>query len=301
MLQKATWLHLRIPFSLFLVPIFLFATSQAEYIKPVNWFLAFVAIHLFLYPASNAYNSYFDKDEGSIGGLEKPPPVSKELYWVALFFDFVAVLIAGLVSWQFAADLLVYGLVSKAYSHPAIRLKKYPLISLFVVAVFQGFFTYMMSVQAIIHVSWKELWDIKFLYPAILSTCLLLGSYPMTQIYQHQEDGERGDKTFSLLLGIKGTFIFTALVFFMANLGFIHYFFYKNALKELLIFELALLPVLLFFGFWWQKVQKDQKQANFGNTMLLNKISSLSLILAFILIFLRRFFVSHLSYLISYV
>lgn len=155
MLQKATWLHLRIPFSLFLMPIFLFATSQAESINPTNWLLAFVAIHLFLYPASNAYNSYFDKDKGSIGGLEKPPPVSKELYWVALFFDLIAVLIAGFISWQFAADLLIYGLVSKAYSHPAIRLKKYAFVSLLVVAIFQGFFTYMMSMQAIMGVSWK--------------------------------------------------------------------------------------------------------------------------------------------------
>lgn len=288
MLRKATWLHLRIPFSLFLMPIFLFATSQAEQIKPTNWLLAFVAIHLFLYPASNAYNSYFDKDEGSIGGLEKPPPVSNELYWVALFFDWVAILMAGFVSWQFAADLLMYGLVSKAYSHPAIRLKKYPFISLFVVAVFQGFFTYMMSMQAIMGLSWKELWDTKFLYPAILSTCLLLGSYPMTQIYQHQEDQRRGDKTFSLFLGIKGTFVFTALVFLVANLGFVYYFFQKKALTELLIFEIALLPILLFFGFWWQKVQKDLSQANFSNTMLLNKISSVSLMLAFILILLIR-------------
>lgn len=65
MLQKATWLHLRIPFSLFLMPVFLFATSQAESINFREWFLAFVAIHLFLYPASNAYNSYFDRDEGT--------------------------------------------------------------------------------------------------------------------------------------------------------------------------------------------------------------------------------------------
>jgi 1,4-dihydroxy-2-naphthoate octaprenyltransferase len=60
----------------------------------------------------------------------------------------------------------------------------------------------------------------KFLYPALLSTCLLLGSYPMTQIYQHEEDARRGDKTFSLLLGIKETFIFTAVIMW----GFSHIF-----------------------------------------------------------------------------
>jgi len=288
MLQKATWLHLRIAFSLFLMPVFLFATSQAESINFREWFLAFVAIHLFLYPASNAYNSYFDKDEGSIGGLEKPPPVSKELYWVSLLFDFIAILIGLMVSWQFAVGLFLYGLISKAYSHPAVRLKKYPIASLLIVAVFQGAFTYLMSMQAITSIYWKELWGTKFLYPALLATFLLAGSYPMTQIYQHQEDKQRGDKTLSLLLGIKGTFVFTAIIFFLANMAFIHYFFTKKTLVELIIFELALLPVLLFFGQWWLKVLKDTSQANFRNTMLLNKISSLCLSIAFLLIFLMK-------------
>ena len=40
--------------------------------------------------------------------------------------------------------------------------------------------------------------------PAILSSLLLFGSYPMTQIYQHEEDARRGDKTLSLKLGIQG-------------------------------------------------------------------------------------------------
>jgi len=290
MLQKATWLHLRIPFSLFLMPVFLFATSQAESINFREWFLAFVAIHLFLYPASNAYNSYFDKDEGSIGGLEKPPPVSKELYWVSLFFDLLAILIGLMVSWQFAIGLFLYGLISKAYSHPAVRLKKYPIASLLIVAVFQGAFTYLMSMQAMAGLSWKELCRAKFLYPALLSTCLLLGFYPMTQIYQHEEDARRGDKTFSLLLGIKETFIFTAVIFFLANVGFFAYFYYQNAWRELIIFELALLPVLFFFGKWWLKVLKDTSQANFRNTMFLNKVSSFCLSLAFLLIFLMNFF-----------
>ncbi|GAB4130342.1 MAG: hypothetical protein OHK0045_16900 [Raineya sp.] len=252
--------------------------------------MAFLAIHLFLYPASNAYNSYFDKDEGSIGGLEKPPPVSKELYWVALIFDSMALLLAWAVSWQFAIDLLIYGLVSKAYSHPSIRLKKYPILSTLLVGAFQGFFTYLMSLQAMSGLDWKELSETKYLHPAFLSTCLLIGSYPMTQIYQHKEDRQRGDQTLSLLLGVEGTFVFTAIVFFLSNLGFVAFFYYKNAWQEALIFELALLPILVFFGRWWWQVKKDISKANFRNTMLLNKISSLSLILSFTLIFLLNFF-----------
>lgn len=282
MFQKSTWLHLRIPFSFFLMPVFLFASSQVN-IDWKNWILAFVAIHLFLYPASNAFNSYFDKDEGSIGGLEKPPKVSRELYWVALLFDLLAVCVGAFVSWQFAAALLVYGLVSKAYSHPSVRLKKYPIISWLVVAFFQGFFTYLMSLQAIANLDWYEMLEKRHLYAAALSSCLLAGSYPMTQIYQHQEDAQRGDRTLSLMLGIEGTFIFTAIWFFLANVGFIAFFYNHNTWRGILIFETALLPVLIFFGKWFWQVRKNPNKADFRNTMLLNKISSLSLSVAFVL------------------
>ena len=45
--------------------------------------------------------------------------------------------------------------------------------------------------------------------------CLLLfliAAYPMTKIYQHKSDGERGDLSFSMILVIRGTFIFCALL-----------------------------------------------------------------------------------------
>lgn len=45
--------------------------------------------------------------------------------------------------------------------------------------------------------------------------CLLLfliAAYPMTKIYQHKSDGERGGLSFSMILVIRGTFIFCALL-----------------------------------------------------------------------------------------
>ena len=143
MLSRSTLLHLRIPFSFFLLPVFLFAISQIPPAPWVNLLLVFVILHLLLYPASNGYNSYFDRDENSIGGLRKPPPVSENLYWVSLSLDLVAILLGLVISWQFSLMLLIYGLVSKAYSHPSIRLKQYPWISWIVAGLFQGLFTFM--------------------------------------------------------------------------------------------------------------------------------------------------------------
>ena len=95
MLSRSTILHLRIPFSVFLMPVFLFAFSQMPQASWVNVALVIVAVHLFLYPASNGFNSYYDKDEDSIGGLEKPPAVTNDLLWASLAFDGAA-LVLGL-------------------------------------------------------------------------------------------------------------------------------------------------------------------------------------------------------------
>jgi 1,4-dihydroxy-2-naphthoate octaprenyltransferase len=72
MLLKNSIKLLRIPFSFFLMPVFLFALSQAQADKLGTQPIVFVVLHLFIYPASNAYNSYMDQDEGPIRGIAKP-------------------------------------------------------------------------------------------------------------------------------------------------------------------------------------------------------------------------------------
>src|SRR5205814_8356230 len=124
MFSKSTLLHLRIPFSYFLLPVYLFAVSVSPNVTEKRMLWVFIILHFLLYPASNGFNSYFDKDEKSIGGLKNPPPVEKGLYWISLALDFMAVVIGYIqVAWLFASMLLIYCLVSKAYSHPSVRLK----------------------------------------------------------------------------------------------------------------------------------------------------------------------------------
>lgn len=285
-ISRSTLLHLRLPFSFFLLPVFLFALGVD---LPEDWLrvlLVFFILHVLLYPASNGYNSYFDKDEGSIGGLEKPPEVSPELYYVALLLDALAILLGLLINWRFALMLLIYGLVSKAYSHPAIRLKKYAIGSWLVAGTFQGFFTFLMSYMGVHDVSLGQALLPEVLLPAALSTLMLCGSYPMTQIYQHEEDARRGDFTLSYRLGILGTFHFTALAFGLATAGFFLYYQYYHGLAQAISYLVFLLPVLAYFFYWYLKVRQDASRANFRATMRLNLISSLCLNLFFLLIIL---------------
>ena len=288
MIKKSTILHLRIPFSLYLLPFFCFAASQAA--NPDLWYLLLSAaiIHLFFYPSANAFNSYYDKDEGSIGGLENPPPVDKEVLYISYLFEFASLALAFFISWRFFIMILIINLMFKAYSHPWVRLKKYPWIGLITVALFQGGHTYMMSYIAINDAPFGALLETSVIIPAALCTVLLLGSYPMTQIYQHEEDGRRGDLTISRKLGVKGTFIWTGIIYALGISGFAMYLmtYYSFLISILLLICLA--PTLFFFIKWFLRVLKDESKADYRSTMKLNQISSLCFIFFFGLLWIWR-------------
>lgn len=287
MFALSSWLHLRIHFSYFLLPVFLFSVALSPNLNMDRLLWVFIVVHVFLYPASNAYNSYFDKDEKSIGGIRNPPPVKKGLYYLALIFDLTGIVL-GLckVSVLFAVMLFVYGLASKAYSHPAVRLKRLPVGGWLVAGIFQGLFTFLMCYAGLNDYSVENLVQPHVVAPAMLTSIMLLGNYPMTQIYQHAEDAKRGDVTLSLKLGIRGTFYFTALHFLLAVVGFVYFFMHYFHLRYALWFLGALLPVALYFGFWFLKVLKDESKADYTHTMWLNFISATSLNAFFIWFFL---------------
>ena len=273
----SSWLHLRIPFSLFLMPVYLFAFGVSKQVDWHHTIISFIAIHLFLYPASNGYNSYFDKDEKSIGGLKKPPKVDKGLFYLSLLFDLVAFGLALIIHPVFMIMMITYSLVSRAYSFQGIRLKKYPLTSWVSAGFFQVSFTFWMAHMAITARTFPAWSNPEILYAGLLTTAMLMGSYPMTQIYQHEEDGKRGDKTLSMILGIKGTFFFTAIFFALTSLGFFLYFMKYYHTTYGFYFLGFMAPVAIYFGYWFLKVQEDISFADHNHTMKLNAISALCL------------------------
>ncbi|QHL87327.1 prenyltransferase [Nibribacter ruber] len=280
---SSAWRLLRIPFSLFLMPIFWFAVSATPQVSFWRAAGVFFILHALVYPASNGYNSYYDRDEGSIGGLKNPPKVTEALYWLVLAFDVLAVGLSLLLSWQFAVLVLGYLLVSKAYSYEGIRLKKYPFLSTLVVVVFQGAFTFLM-VQVGSGVPLEEIQSYSNLLLALVSSLFLCGSYPLTQVYQHQEDARRGDKTLSLLLGLQGTFLFAGLSLLLAATALFFTYFLRNENTHSLLFLVGTFPVVLVFSRWVLRVRKDPDAADFENTMHMNKVSSLSMSCTFALI-----------------
>ncbi|MCX2738679.1 UbiA family prenyltransferase [Pontibacter anaerobius] len=278
---------MRIPFSVYLMPIFWFALSTLPQVNVWRAVAVFLVLHILVYPASNGYNSYYDRDEGSIGGLKNPPKPNRQLMHLVLLFDILAILFSLLLSPLFAVFVALYLLISKAYSYEGIRLKKYPVLSTFVVTFFQGAFTYVM-VQAGVGLKLQEVLQQPNSWFALVSTLFLCGSYPLTQIYQHAEDSRRGDRTLSLILGVKGTYLFAAVSLLAGTALLLWLYFSTGQVRNIFIFLLCTAPVLYFFTGWVVRAQKDRREVNFENTMQMNKISSLCISAAFVLMMVAR-------------
>jgi 4-hydroxybenzoate polyprenyltransferase len=288
MIDKNTIQLLRLPFSILLMPVFVLALSQIN-TAFTFWdaLIPFIIIHVLIYPASNGYNSYMDKDEQSIGGLEKPPMPTIVLFYVTLALDIIALICAYFfVSSGFALCLFICILASRAYSARQIRLKKYAILSFLLVAFFQGAFTFYMSYLGIS----KTLLDINDTTLWILAACSfqIAGVYPMTQIYQHHQDLADGVTTISYKLGYKGTFIFSTLMFGLCNMCYFLYFNKINQINNFYIIQLFFIPIVSFFVYWFLKVLKNTDNANFKNTMLLNLIAAICMNLCFIVLILIK-------------
>lgn len=285
MTKKDIFLHLRFPFSLFLMPIYWLAISQQVESDFANNFWIFVILHIFIYPASNAFNSYFDKDEGSIGGLKNPPKVDINLWYAANLFDAVGVILSIiLVGTWFGILVLFYVAVSRLYSHPSFRLKKFAVLSWLIVGLFQGALVFMMVYTFGQNLAIKDFFEAKNTADAplwlgsLFSALILWAVYPITQVYQHEEDTKNGDQTMSILLGIRGTFIFCMSFFAMAIFS-AFFFLEQKGFVRFLVFSL---PIAIFMNWWFLKVWKDETMANFKYTMILNLLASVLLNICFL-------------------
>lgn len=284
MLSQATIKLLRIPFSFFLSPLYFFALSQVPHIDAGKAILVFIILHFLIYPASNGYNSYMDRDTGSIGGLEKPPLPGRQLFVTTIVLDSTGLVLSILISPLFAAVMLLYIAASKAYSYRGIRLKKFPVTGYLVVIVFQGAATFWLvyygsNAVNSLAVPWQGM---------VISALLIGGFYPLTQVYQHRQDRADGVTTLSYRLGYTGTFIFCAIVYALAWVFMAQFFIQQEQAGKLLLVSIFFIPVIVYFISWFIRVIKDNRAADFRHTMYMNWLAATCTNLVFIILLIWK-------------
>jgi 1,4-dihydroxy-2-naphthoate polyprenyltransferase len=264
------------------MPVFWYALSQTADADTTDTLLIFVILHMLVYPASNGYNSYMDRDTGSIGGIEKPLQPTKQLYYVTIALDTLAISLGLLISIYFTIALAGYILASRAYSYRGIRLKRYPVWGYVTVIIFQGAVTYFMVAHGC-----SENKTLQVPAMGMLAASLLIGGfYPLTQIYQHQQDKADGVITLSMLLGYKGSFLFTGFIYLLAVAALGIHLVSSLQSTGFIVIQIFLLPVLVYFLWWFRKVMIEHTAANFVNTMRMNILASFCSNAAFICLYL---------------
>jgi 1,4-dihydroxy-2-naphthoate octaprenyltransferase len=268
------------------MPVYWFALSSTD---PINWkraLLVFILLHVFLYPSSNGYNSYNDRDTESIGGLAQPLLPTRQLYHITLLLDIIGFLLSFLISPLFAGCFLFFIISSRLYSWRGLRLKKYPILGYLLVIINQGSLVFF----AIAHGASNDLTMHVPILLIVAAGLLIGGFYPITQIYQHEQDKNDGVTTISILLGKRGTFLFCAILYLLAFAClFIHY----QATEQLHNFwlvQLFFIPVVLYFTSWLLQVWKMPEKADFKNTMRMIWLASTCTNLSFITLLILNYF-----------
>ena len=200
--------HLRLHFQLLLAPVFLWGWLVAGGPLAPAVVLAFVSFHVFLYSGATAFNSYYDRDVGPVGGLERPPPVPPGLLALSLLMQLVGWVLAAFVNLPFWVAYGVFVALSTAYSHPRLRLKAHTLASLLVVGFGQGVLAFV-AAWAATRGEIASAWGPDGVLGATAATALILALYPLTQLYQIEEDAARGDRTLAVAWGAAACFRFS--------------------------------------------------------------------------------------------
>ncbi len=264
-LARTLIIHLRLHFQLLLAPIFVWAFLLAGGRLDLRFWIAFVAFHLCLYGGTTAFNSYYDRDEGPVGGLEKPPPVHAALLPFSLLLQGVGALLAIFVNLPFLLIYLTIFAMGAAYSHPALRWKARPLGGLLTVAIGQGLLAGLggwVSVAATPTLPTLLGW-LGISAAALITT----GFYPITQIYQIEEDLARGDLTFAAWRGPQGAFTFAIVTLAGAALLLIWVMGQALGLWQAVIVAGCYLGLLSAIIWWARHFEPTQVIGNFRRVM----------------------------------
>jgi 4-hydroxybenzoate polyprenyltransferase len=161
---------------------------------------------VFLNGGTLAINSVFDRDEGDIGYLNAPPPLPRYLLHFTAVLLVAGQLLAFTLPRAFQIAYAICFVLSILYSVPPFRFK------------------------AVAGVDWViNMWGFGTLTPyaawaatgrpldaghglVLLAFCpLFAGLYPLTQLYQFDEDRRRGDRTLALILGMRTSLVVATL------------------------------------------------------------------------------------------
>lgn len=170
--------------------------------EPGAALLALIIWVIFLNGGTLAINSVFDKDEGDIGYLNAPPVLPRYLLQFSLALLIGGQLLALLLPIGFQIAYAICFALSLLYSVPPFRFKAVAgvdwVINMWGFGTFTPYAAWAATGRAL---------DLGHGLILFAFCPLFAALYPLTQLYQFDEDRRRGDRTLALILGMRASLI----------------------------------------------------------------------------------------------
>ena len=284
-------IHLRLSFSVVLTPLFIWGIYLALP-RALNWahiLLAYIIIHVLLYGGMNAFNSYYDRDEGPIGALLDPPQVNHTVLFTALVCKAAALIGGLLLDLRFGLLVAIAIALSAAYSHPLWRWKERPAYAAVCIFVGQGIlgvlWGWAAATSAGTHTAaLAPIWPAGLVSTAGLlgAACWTLGFYPLTGVYQIAVDSQRGIRTLAVALGVRGCFLFAAAVAPLGGLGVWLVLLARGDYAAMAISGLYMLGAAYYSWRWYQRFASLTTRENQRVLMRLSYMNGLAFTILFL-------------------
>ena len=155
---------------------------------------------VFLNGGTLAVNSAFDRDEGDIAYLREPPPPPRHLFAFGSMLMVFGLGAAAALPTSYWRAYALATVMSLAYSCPPLRLKAVAGLDWFInmwgfgtLTIFAGWAATAVPVDRVGLI-------------VMLAFCPLFAAlYPLTQLYQLDEDRRRGDRTLAAAIGARNS------------------------------------------------------------------------------------------------
>lgn len=193
-------LHLRLHYQLLILSGgFLLGGFLSGEMETGRFWFQFLNVHILLFGGATAFNSWWDKDTGPIGGLKRPPKMTRWMHPVSLLLMFAGLAFATRAGFVYTLIFFISLVLFWLYSTPLYRWKSDPHLSLIAIGISTGFNSVFMGTLAA-----GGAISGKVLLGATGASLILLSLYPVSQIFQFREDSARNDRTFALTYGVDG-------------------------------------------------------------------------------------------------
>ena len=253
-------IHLRLPFQMPMLIIFLTGFILGGYSNFFNFIIGAIIIFVLISGGTVAYNSYYDNDEGQINFVKNPPKPTKSLLILSIIFKLSGIIFSIFINLEFFTICIVCVLMSVLYSHPKFKLKTKHGLDLIINGLGYGSLTVLGGWLC----STTEI-NSKIILFSVIAFFIVIAGHPITQIFQYKEDVKKEGKTFVAIFGPKTSLlisiIFLIVTLILSNIFLILYYSFFSSI----VMSILILMAIGILYFWYKNFDIAKNIKIMGN------------------------------------